>query len=76
MANGEVLDDMKKTLAFNDAPLGTEVKVTNMSNGVSTQATVTDTGGFKELGRIADLSVATKKVIGCNDLCQVKVEVF
>lgn len=76
MANGEVLDDMKKTLAFNELPMNTEVKVTNLSNGQSTMATVTDTGGFDKYNRIADLSVATKNIIGCNDLCQIKVEVY
>lgn len=74
MANGEILDDMKKTLAFNQLPLNTKVVVTNLSNGFKTTATVTDTGGFERLGRIADLSVATKKTIGCNDLCQVRIE--
>ena len=76
MANGEVLDDMRKTIAFNLLPMNTEVVVTNLSNGISTTAVVTDTGGFDALGRIADLSFATKKSIDCNDLCQVRIEIF
>lgn len=76
MANGEVLNDMNKTLAFNKLPMNTEVVVTNLSNGTKTTAIVTDTGGFEELGRIADLSVATKEVLGCSDLCQIRIEVF
>lgn len=76
MANGEILDDMRKTLAFNELPMNTEVVVTNLSNGQKTTATITDTGGFDKLGRIADLSVATKQIIGCNDLCQVRIELF
>lgn len=76
MANGEVLNDMNKTLAFNHLPMNTEVVVTNLSNGLKTTAKVTDTGGFDSLGRIADLSVATKEVLKCNDLCQIRIEVF
>lgn len=55
MANGEPLDDSRPTIAFNNLPMNSQVKITNLDNGKSMVATVTDTGGFKKLGRIADL---------------------
>lgn len=76
MANGQPLDDSKHTVAFNRAPLGTMVKVTNVKTGSEVVAEVTDTGGFEKLKvpKIIDLSVATKNAIGCSDICQVEVE--
>lgn len=55
MANGQPLDDNKPTIAFNWLPMNTRVRITNLSNGRSMIATVTDTGGFNSLGRMADL---------------------
>lgn len=74
MANGEPLDDSKLTVAFNRAPLGSKLLVSNLSNGKSVEVETTDTGGFESLGRIVDLSLATKEAIECNDLCQVRVK--
>jgi rare lipoprotein A (peptidoglycan hydrolase) len=74
MANGERLDDSKMTLAFNELPLGSMVRVTNTVTGKSEIAEVTDTGGFERLGRIADLSLALKNALGCEGLCQVFIE--
>lgn len=71
MANGEVLDDSRLTLAHNQIPLNTDVRVCHDNKCVT--ATVTDTGGFNELGRIADLSLATKEAINCTDLCEVSI---
>lgn len=56
MANGQPLDDNALTIAFNYLPLGSRVKLTNLDNGKSIVAEVTDTGGFTGLGRIADLT--------------------
>ena len=42
--------------AYNDAPLGTRVRVTNKSNGKHIIAIVRDRGGFKKYSRIIDLS--------------------
>lgn len=56
MANGEILDDNKFTLAFMRLPLNTWVRVTNHDNGMYARARVTDRGGFEPYGRIADLS--------------------
>lgn len=73
MANGESLDDSVLTVAFNHAPLNHFVDVTNMVNGRSVKAKVTDRGGFERHGRIIDLSVATKEAIDCTDLCRVEI---
>ena len=73
MANGETLDDNAITVAYNHAPLNSYVSVTNDQNGKTVTARVTDTGGFNRLGRIIDLTPATKSAIACNDLCHVTV---
>jgi len=73
MANGEPLDDHKKTIAFNKLPLGTKVRVMNLDNYMTTTATITDTGGFERLGRIADLTIATRDALNCGGLCRVKI---
>jgi len=73
MANGQRFDENAMTLAFNWLPLNTKVTVRNASTGISAVATITDTGGFGALGRIADLSKGLKEAIGCTDLCQVEV---
>src|SRR5690606_21707753 len=79
MANGETLTDEDLTLALtpevvNEKKLLNDlVTVINLTNGKEIKARVTDTGGFGKLGRVADLSLATKNAINCNDLCNVKV---
>lgn len=75
MANGKKFDENAMTLAMNDIPLATRVTVTNTLTGESMNAEVTDTGGFNELGRIADLSKGLKEAINCTDLCEVKIVV-
>lgn len=73
MANGERFNEDAMTLAFNWLPLNTQVRVVNLRTGESRLAIITDTGGFNELGRIADLSKGLKEAIGCTDLCEVAV---
>lgn len=73
MANGEVLDDNRRTVAYNKAPLGTLLLITNTKNGASTVAEVTDTGGFEKYGKIIDLSLATKNALGCSGDCPVMI---
>lgn len=63
MANGQPLDDNAMTIAFNHLPMNTKVRLTNLDNGKSVIATVTDTGGFERLGRIADLVPAVKNAL-------------
>lgn len=77
MANGERLDDTKLTLAFNHLPMNTVVKLTNLNNGKSVVAKVTDTGGFEKYNRIADLSLATQQALETKtDVSVVKIEVL
>ena len=79
MANGERLSDEDLTVALtpelvNEKKLLNDlVTVINLTNGKEVQAKVTDTGGFGKLGRVADLSLATKNAINCSDLCNVNV---
>jgi len=79
MANGQRLDDGRKTIALTPAIVRTykllnkKVILQNRTTGKHTVAVVTDTGGFARYGRIADLSVATKFAIGCSSLCQVSI---
>lgn len=77
MANGQPLDDEAMTIAFNWLPMNTRVKLTNLDNGKSCEATVTDTGGFNKLGRIADLVPAVARALETKtDISQVKIEVI
>lgn len=77
MANGKPLDDEAMTIAFNWLPMNTKVRLTNLDNGKSCEATVTDTGGFNKLGRIADLVPAVARALETKtDISQVKIEVI
>lgn len=76
MANGQPLDDNALTVAYNDAPLGTKLSITNEDTGESVVATVTDTGGFKRHGKIIDLTIATRDAISCASTCRVRVDVI
>ena len=75
MSNGKPFIEDAITIAFNDVPLGTFVRVINLRTNVSIVAEVTDTGGFNELGRLADLSKGTKEAIGCSDMCEVEITI-
>ena len=54
-ANGERFDNNAMTAAHKTLPFGTEVIVTNLSNGKSVKARINDRGPFVK-GRIIDLS--------------------
>lgn len=74
MKNGERYDETKFTIAMNDGvAMNTWVKVINVNNEKETWARVTDTGGFKRLGRIADLSKRVNQELECEDLCEVRI---
>ena len=80
MANGERLDDKRKTVACGVGtscklfPLGTTVVVQNVENGMFTTAVVTDTGGFGKLyGRILDMTPAVANQINLKGKGQVRV---
>ncbi len=77
MSNGERLDDSVATIACNRLPLNSKVRVTNLDNGLSVIARVTDRGGFEKYGRIADLTPAVYEVIGTKtDVSNVLIEVL
>lgn len=77
MANGEKLDDSKLTMALVPEMFAKyknmNLKVTNQSNNQEVIVKVTDSGGFAKYNRVADLSLATKQALGCNDICQVTI---
>jgi rare lipoprotein A len=62
-ASGEIYDMYKKTAAHKTLPLGTYVKVINISNHRHTIVRINDRGPFVK-GRIIDLSYAAAKEIG------------
>lgn len=75
MANGETLDDNRLTIAFNHLPMNTRVRLTNLDNGKSIIATVTDTGGFEKYNRIADLVPAVATALETKtDVSKVLIE--
>ena len=73
MANGQRFDDTKMTVAYNEAPLNSYIGIINLDNLKWVIVPVTDRGGFEKLGRIADLSLATKEALGCSSLCRIEV---
>jgi len=80
MANGERLDDKRKTVACGVGtsckviPLGTTVVVQNVKNGMFTTAVVTDTVGFGKLyGRTLDMTPAVANQINLKGKGQVRV---
>ena len=79
MANGERMDDARKTIACGiggscrHLKLGDRVVVLNLDNMMLTEAVVTDRGGFAGLGRIIDMTKAVRDAINCSGLCRVRV---
>ena len=62
-ANGEIYDGNSLTAAHRTLPLGTMLRVTNLSTGQSVVVRITDRGPFVR-GRALDLSTAAAKSIG------------
>ncbi|MGC1872822.1 MAG: septal ring lytic transglycosylase RlpA family protein [Acidobacteriaceae bacterium] len=62
-ANGEIYDEDRMTAAHRTLPMGTIVRVTNLSTRQSVVVTITDRGPFVP-GRILDLSRAAALKIG------------
>ena len=62
-ASGEIYNMYAYTAAHRTLPLGTYVRVTNLSNGKSVVVKINDRGPFVK-GRIIDLSYAAAKKIG------------
>ncbi len=73
-ASGHPFDASGSTAAHRTLPLGTEVTITNLANGRSVTATITDRGPFVR-GRIVDVSRALAARLGFIHLGKTKVRV-
>lgn len=74
-ANGERFNTNEMTAAHKSLPFNTLVRVTNLSNGVSTVVRINDRGPFIR-GRIIDLSKAAKNELQMGGLASVKLELY
>jgi len=76
-ASGQIFSQNKLTCACNVLPLGTWVKVTNMSNGKSVKLLVNDRL-HPRMRRLVDLSKSAAKKLGfiSSGLVKVKLEVL
>ena len=76
-ASGNRLSDDAATAAHKTLPMGTKVRVTNVSNGQSEVVTITDRGPYTR-GRVIDVTVGVARRIGFfkNGVAPVKVEVL
>ena len=76
-ANGEVYDQNAMTAAHRTLPMGTVVRVTNLTTQQSVTVRITDRGPFVH-GRLIDLSLAAAKETGIYrmGLAKVRVEVL
>ncbi len=76
-ADGTVYDQNAMTAAHLTLPMGTIVRVTNLTNNQSVVVKITDRGPFVR-GRIIDLSLAAAKATGVYraGVAKVKVEAF
>lgn len=74
-ANGERFNTNEMTAAHKTLPFNTLIKVTNLSNGISTIVRINDRGPYIR-GRIIDLSKAAKNEIQMGGLAPVRIEVY
>ncbi len=76
-ANGDIYDGNSLTAAHRTLPLGTTIRVTNLSTNQSATVRVTDRGPFVR-GRVLDLSTAAAKLTGVYRMgvAQVRIEVM
>ena len=73
-ASGDKFDQMELTAAHQTFPLGSKVKVTNLTNGKTAEVEITDRGPFAQ-GRIIDVSKAAAEKLGMIAAGTVPVEV-
>lgn len=73
-ATGETYNMYALSAAHKTLPLGTRVKVTNLSNGRSVYLTINDRGPFVS-GRIIDLSYGAASKLGSVDKGVIKVRI-
>jgi rare lipoprotein A len=76
-ASGETFNQNALTAAHRDLPFGTQVRVTNMDNGISVVVRINDRGPYSG-DRIIDLSRGAAAVIGLvqSGVAPVKLEVL
>ncbi len=76
-ASGKRLCDQGATAAHKTLPMGTQVRVTNQTNGKSEVVTITDRGPYTR-GRIIDLTIGCAERLGFRQrgVVPVKVEVL
>jgi rare lipoprotein A len=76
-ADGTIYDQNAMTAAHRELPMGSIVKVTNLTNNQSVTVRITDRGPFVD-GRIIDLSLAAAKSIDVyrRGTAKVRVEAF
>lgn len=72
-ASGEIFDPALLTAAHRTLPLGSEVQVTNLGNGLSTVVRINDRGPFSG-DSVIDLSTATAQKIGLRGSGRVQLE--
>ena len=71
-ASGERFNQYGLTAAHKTLPLGSRVKVTNLSNGQSVVVTINDRGPYVR-GRMIDLSQGAKNAIGMGGVGKVSI---
>ena len=76
-ASGIILKDHASYAAHKTLPMGTRVRVVNLSNGKSEVVKIVDRGPFKK-GRVIDVTTGVAKRIGfySNGITKVKLEVL
>ena len=76
-ASGERLRNDAATAAHKTLPMGTKVRVTNLSNGKSEVVRITDRGPYKK-GRVIDVTEGVAQRLGffARGIVPVKVEVL
>ena len=76
-ADGTIYDQNAMTAAHRELPMGSIVRVTNLTNNQSVMVRITDRGPFVE-GRIIDLSLAAAKAMDVyrTGVAKVRVEAY
>lgn len=77
MANGKIFNPSERTVAHPNLPFGTQIRVTNLANGKTSEGEVTDRGPYIK-PRGLDVSRKMAKDLGFVDagIAQVKIEVL
>ena len=74
-ASGKRFNQYALTAAHRRLPLGTRVKVTNLSNGKTVKVKINDRGPYRH-GRIIDLSRAAAQQLSMGGVARVSIEVL